>query len=287
MIFFIKHKTITTFTGFTLFCLIALSVQSSSPAATIEGIGSGIVTPFQKIYHGVQSSIGRFWAGFTELTEVREELSRTQEKLRQYEAVSEDLHQIRRENERLRRLLELPETSDPDFIPAKIISKDPDNWFRTIIINRGSNSGIKINMPVIAYRGGRKAVVGKVIEARYGASRILPITSADIKLGVKIQNNGYPGILSGFSSNSNQCVMDYVSREAEIKHGDIIVTSGQAGIFPEGIAVGTAITAGMLETSSFQRVIIEPIIDYNLLEEVFVIKREPDRYIMELLEAAE
>lgn len=284
MDFFVKHKTISAFLAYSLFCVISLSIQSTPLTTTIEGVGSGIMMPFQKMYDGIQGGVGRLWAGFTELTEVREELAKTREKLQKYEALSEDLYEIKKENERLKRVLGLMDEAPPDSIPAIIISKDPDNWFRTIIINKGKSSGIKVNMPVIAFRGGQKAVVGKIIEARGSISRILPLISPNMKMGVKIQESAYPGILMGYSASSNICIMDYVSRDAQIRTGDIVVTSGQAGIFPQGIIVGTVIRANLLETSSYQRVVVNPIIEYNQLEEVYVIKREPDPELTELLE---
>ena len=105
-------------------------------------------------------------AGFSELTEVRNELQKTREKLQKYESVSEELTEIKKENERLRSLLGMKENIPYESIAASIISKDPDNWFRTLIINKGSSHGVKVNMPVIAFKDGQKSVVGKIVEVR-------------------------------------------------------------------------------------------------------------------------
>ncbi len=284
MEFFIRNKTWTALAAFSLFCLISLSVQSSSFTITVEGVGSAIAMPFQRMYHGMQGGVHRLWAGFTELGQVRDELAKTREMLQKYEAVSEDLSEIRNENARLRRLLDLKERIDVDSIAATIISKDPDNWFRTIIINRGSDDGVKVNMPVIAYNGEVKAVVGKVSEVRGHISRIVPVIAPDIKLGVMFQETRVPGILSGHSSNSNLCRIDYVSRAATVKFGDVVITSGQGGVFPQGLLVGTVIKSELLESSPYQRTVVRPFVDYNTLEEVFIIKKDPDAELMQLFE---
>jgi rod shape-determining protein MreC len=282
--FIIRHKSIVAFISFTLFCIISLSLQSTTFTLSIEGIISAITMPFQKAYDGAQGGVSRIWAGFTELTQVRDELMKTRDKLQKYESMTDEMSEIKRENDRLRGLLGMKERVEYNSIPASIISKDPDNWFRTIIINKGSIDGIKENMPVIAYQGGQKAVVGTIIEVRRSISRIAPIISPTVRIGVKLQESRFPGLLSGYSGNSNLCRMDYISRAAYIKFKDMVITSGQGGVFPAGLVVGSVIKSYSLESSAYQRAIVEPVIDYNLVEDVFVIKKDMDKDLFEIFE---
>ena len=240
--------------------------------------------PFQKLYSGLQGNFSKLWKGYTELNDVKTELKKTRDKLQHYVSITEDLVEIKKENIRLRKLLGRKEKIPYNSIHATIISKDPDNWFRTVIINRGRDDGIKMNMPVLAYFGGQKAIVGKIVEVRGSISRIIPVISPNIRVGVKLQENRFPGLLYGFSSNSNLCVIDYVSRSAILKFGDVVVTSGQGGVFPPGLHVGRILKTEILESSAYQRAVIKPLVDYNLLEEVFVIKKEADNDLLKLFE---
>lgn len=239
--------------------------------------------PFQKGYDSIQGGVHNLWAGFTELGDVREELQKTREKLRKYEAITEELSEIKRENSRLRSMLSMKERIPHESLPASIISKDPDNWFRTIIINRGSNDGIKENMPVIAFSGEEKAVFGKIIEVRGSVSRIQPIVSTDMNLGVMLQESRFPGLLTGYSPNSNLCIMNYLSKSVPVKSGDVVISSGQGGIFPQGLLVGKAVKTIPSDSGSFQKVLVKPILDYSNIEEVFVIKKVPDKELLELI----
>lgn len=292
MDFFERHKSIAIFISFTLFCIISLSVQGSGFTLTFEGIMSAITMPFQKGYNALHGGTSRLWAGFSELDNVRSELEATRSKLQTYESADIELSEIKKENDRLRALLGMKEMLRYDSIAATLISKDPDNWYRTLIINRGENDGIKINMPVIAYQvvtNGDvkelvKGVVGKIVEVRGSVSRIQPLIAPEIKVGVKIGESRFPGLLSGYTYNSNLCIANYITRAAPVKFGDLIITSGQAGVFPPGLIIGTVVKSEILESSPYQRAIIKPFIDYNLLEEVFVIKKSPDKDLFDLFE---
>lgn len=263
---------------------MSLSIQSSTLTKSLEGVCNVLMTPFQKGYHAIQKGIHMLWAGFTELDDVQDELLRVRNKLQRYEALTEELTEIQKENKRFRILLQLQERIQYESLPATIISKDPDNWFRTIIINRGSTDGIKINMPIISFSGEKKAVVGKVIEVRRSVARVLPIISTNMKLGVMFKGSRFPGLLSGFSQSSNLCIMDYINKSASIELGDIVITSGQGGIFPSGLLVGVVKKSLLKGSSAFQRVAVKPTIDYTRLEEVFVVKKEPNEELLELID---
>ena len=287
MEFYLKHRVVILFIAFTLFCIISLSIQSSTFTFSVQGVGSALAMPFQKAYDGIQNGISKVWAGFTDLSELRKELHVTRKKLQKYESINEDFTEIKLENNRLRKLIGLKARITYKSIPAAVISKDPDNWFRTLIIDKGSSDGISNNMPVIAFQNGQKAIVGKISEVRGSISRIIPIISPNIRIGVMFQENRFPGLLHGLSSNSIYCAIDYVSKSAIVKSGGVVITSGQGGVFPQGLAVGKVVKAEVLKTSAFQKIIIQPIINYNVIEEVFVIKMKPNKEIMKLLEVSE
>jgi rod shape-determining protein MreC len=121
-----------------------------------------------------------------------------------------------------------------------------------------------------------------VVEVRGSVSHVQPLIAPEIKIGVKIGENEFPGLLSGYSHNSNLCVVNYITRTANVKFDDIVTTSGQAGVFPPGLVIGKVIKSEVLESSPYQRAIIKPFMDYNLIDEVFVIKKTPNKDLFEL-----
>ncbi len=282
MEFIVRHKTIVAFVFFTLFCIISLSIKSTSLTISIEGIGSALSLPFQKGYNGIINGLGGVWRGYSEFETLRNDVKSLREKLQKYESLSEEISEIKIENKRLRTVLGLKESIPYSSVHASVISKDPDNWFRTIIINRGESDGIRINMPVIAFYGSQKAVVGKIVDVKGSISRVLPIISPEFKMGVIFQENRSPGLLRGLSASSNLCNIDYVSKTANVKFGGIIVSSEQGGVFPQGLLVGTVLKSEGIETSAYQRVIVKPALDYYSIHEVFVIKKEADKELLEL-----
>ena len=287
MDFLTRHRTIVALISFSLFCIISLSVQGGGFTITFEGVMSAIVTPFSKGYNALAHGIGGLFSGFEDTDTLKENLRKAEERLQKYESmqidiIQADLAEVKAENEKLRVLLGFKERVKYNCIAAQIVSKDPDNWFRTLIINKGENDGVSINMPVIAYQNGQKVVVGKIVEVRGSISRVQPVIAPDIKLGVKLQEAKIPGLLSGYSYNSDFCVVSYISRATPAKKGDIIVTSGQAGVFPPELLIGTVERTELSETNPYQKIIVKPYIDYSLLEEVFILLKNPDKDFFEM-----
>lgn len=272
---------------------MSLSIQSGDSKQpnkfthSVKGVGSGFLSPFKRAFGSIADGVGGLFEGisYSNYQKLKKEFAEVNEKLQKYGFLITENSELKSENYKLRKVLELKKRLNYETIPALIISKDPDNWYNTIVINKGSENGIKVDMPVVGFVGDKQAVVGKIIEVRGSVSRILPINSPRFKIGVKMEGTNFPGLLYGFSSSSEFCIMDYISRAAQIKQNDLVLTSSQAGIFPSGILIGKIVKSKILESGSYQRAIVVPVINYDLLDYVYVIKKDPDVEFLKIFEA--
>ncbi len=152
------------------------------------------------------------------------------------------------------------------MFPAQIIGKDPSNWFKTIIIDKGTDDGIKENQAVVTHQG----VVGHIIEVTPKAAKVLLISDQNSSVAVIIQDNRTEGIMLGMQHG--RCKIDYLTRTAEIHEGDMVITSGLGGIFPKGLRVGAVTQIKKKSYGLFQDAEVHPFVDFSKLEEVLIIR---------------
>jgi len=168
---------------------------------------------------------------------------------------------------RLKELLELKESFSYEMIPSWVISREPGNWFNSVIIDRGRVDGVKENMAVATYYG----LVGRIVSVDSRTAKVLLILDQRSAVGGMIQRSRDIGVVKG--SESNYCYMEYLSHDADIKVNDIIITSGLGSIFPKGIKIGRVVGVEKEKHALFQDVLIRPEVDFTKLEEVFVVKK--------------
>jgi rod shape-determining protein MreC len=165
------------------------------------------------------------------------------------------------ENLRLTHLLKLTEHSSFRTIGARVIGRDAGNWWKSIQIDRGTNDGIRENLPVLNADG----LVGKVVKVTRGEARVLLLIDPNCKVSAVLQDSRQPGVVAGTQ-------MTYVDCAAKIKPGENVITSGLGGIFPKGILIGAVVKAELNpQTGMYQDVEIKPAVDFRRLEEVVVI----------------
>jgi len=171
-------------------------------------------------------------------------------------------------NERLRRLLDFKEGLDIPTLPAQVVGEDAASWFRTVVIDKGSDDGIMEKMPVVVAEG----VVGRIIRVAPHQSRVLLITDASSAIASLVQKNRTRGICRGEGA---KLTLDFVLRLKDVEVGDLIVSSGTGGVFPKGLAIGRveAVTRG--DFGLFQSVTVTPSVDFSRLEEVLVLLKAP------------
>jgi len=176
------------------------------------------------------------------------------------------LEEVRLENVRLRKLLNLKEKKPFDFVVAEVISKEPTNWLNSLIINKGKKSGIFINQPVMNF----SSLIGKVIEVGPNTSKVLLISDVNSRVVCLIQRTRMEGMLEGIGKGL--CRLKYLPVEADIKLGDAVISAGVGGVYPKGLVVGNIESILVERGGIYKSCIVKPASSLSGLEEVLCIK---------------
>ncbi len=184
---------------------------------------------------------------------------------------------LQRENEQLREiegeyqlLLELFERAReaPEFrrLTASVIGYDTSPIFRSIIIDKGSEDGVFVGMPVESARG----LVGQVFRTTDHSAMVILITDNISSVPARLGNSRATGIVRG-GGLGEAMSMDWIDLEEQIEIGEVVYTSGLGGRFPQNLVIGRISDSERREADLFQRATIQPAVDFNTLEMVFVI----------------
>lgn len=170
------------------------------------------------------------------------------------------------ENIRLRRLLGFKEKAPFKVKTATIIGKDSSNLSDTILIDRGSSSGLKKDTVVIAEAG----LVGRISEASSGMSRVVLITDPNSRVSAIASRSRQMGVVYGTSAGL--CELRYLSLDADINIGDEVITSGFSDIYPKGLLIGRVIKMRREPTGLSMTALLRPAVDMSKMEEVLCIE---------------
>ncbi|MDD4364036.1 MAG: rod shape-determining protein MreC, partial [Atribacterota bacterium] len=154
-----------------------------------------------------------------------------------------------------------------EMMVANIVGREPANWFHSITIDRGINDEVENDMGVANYKG----LVGKIVETKQNNSQVLLLIDQGCSVGAMVQRTREIGVIKG-GPDTSYCYLDYISHDADIKINDIVVTSGMGSTIPKGIPIGQVVAIQKEKHDLFQRILVKPEVDFNKLEEVFIVK---------------
>jgi rod shape-determining protein MreC len=137
-----------------------------------------------------------------------------------------------------------------------------------VIIDKGSNAGLKVNMPVVDAKG----VVGRLVAVSANYAKVLLIIDQNSAVDSLVQRSREKGIVKGLSPE--MCKLDYVLKTGDIDPGDLVVTSGMGRVFPKGLPVGKVLEVSNIPWKLFKDIHVRPMVDFTKLEEVLVILKE-------------
>lgn len=258
---------------FVLISGVLLGFSSGSFVLNFKKIGFSVFSSVQAGVHKVADGVGSsFWA-VKELARLKKEYAVLTKKLENYEQMRRSNAEIRKENERLLEQLNFTTHLEEKNYPAQIISRDADNLYAYLTINKGSSSGIKKNMSVIAYQNGNSGLVGKVIQVGAFTSIVMPIYNLNCTVSARIQNSRDLGLVTGKGKEELPLAMNYIKKRVleDLHYGDVVVTSGENSNYMRDLPIGTISKISVIDYNSSLDIELTPVIDFSRLENVIVV----------------
>ncbi|MCQ2597975.1 MAG: rod shape-determining protein MreC [Treponema sp.] len=252
---------------------LMLGFSSKSFVLNFKKVGFSVLSTAEKGVVTVTRGIRNTFNSAKELRQLKKDYDSLVEKLENYEQMQRSNADIRKENERLKDQLGFSIYMEEKNIPCQIISRDLDNLYSYLTINKGSVNGIRKNMPVVAFQNGSQGLVGKVVEVGPLTSQIMPVYNLNCIVSSRIQNSREIGLVSGNGDPNLPLSMQYIRKRTidSLHYGDVIVTSGENDNYMRDIPVGSISKITSIDYNSSLNIELTPIIDFAKLEVVFVV----------------
>ena len=232
-----------------------------------------LFSPIQSISSRAAGSGSGFVQRIINFNSTANENERLRQKLNEVELQLQNAQGAAAENEQLRGLLDLKEKTGYDQVTARVIARDSSLWFNTVIIDRGTSSGIELNMPVVTGGG----IVGRTVAVSPWTSQVMLMTDEKAAAGAvigQLSESGAMGSIRG-KGESGLIEMRYVSGLQKVAVGDHVSTTGQDGIYPAGLNVGEVVDVKHGTATQPHQILIRPGARMDQLEVVAVLLYHP------------
>ncbi len=223
--------------------------------------------PLQKAIALPIDFVRHAWGRYADLVDVAEHNALLHERVAALEEENLQLREALVAGGRLARIAEMRADFEVPMLPAQLVGSDVSAFFRSVLVDRGREHGVRSGMPVISEEG----IVGLVTATSQRAARATLLLDRQTAIDGTVQRSRTRGIVRG--RGSELVDFEFVARGGDVEVGDIVITSGLDGVYPKGLRVGivSAVSeagAGLLRNAS-----LAPAVDFGRLEQAFVILR--------------
>lgn len=265
----LSQRPLLVLAGAIVLHVILISAQVSTTAGIpfIQVVTFGI---FSEVQRGTMTSIDgvrSLWTGYVALRDAQVENEALKRELQTLQVRLQEERAQAQRAENFRQLLELRQRAGVETLATEIIAGPASPDFRDMTIDKGSLEGVARDMAVISPAG----VVGRVILSSPRAARVQMLIDLNAAAGAMIERTRAQGLVVGQGSTLR---MDYVPATADVKQGDLVVTSGIDKVYPKGFVIGTIETISR-GNGSFYEITVRPSVDFSSLEEVLVVTTPP------------
>lgn len=266
--YLVGHKRLLVLLLILLLAFLWMSYQvKSGDKRGLIRISDGLLSSPQKVISLLTKGVKGFWNDYIFLVGKAKENKSLIAEIESLKAERDRYQDVLEENKRLKTLLSLKESQPGYVATANVIGRDTTNWFKTILVDKGAVDGLEKDMTAITPSG----LAGRIYQVMPRTARVLLITDRGSSLAVRVQRTRDEGILEG--TGEGLCRLKYIRQSSELKAGDILLSSGLDGIFPEGLIIGTVSKVERKGPGFFQEVDVTPATDITRLEEIVIVRR--------------
>ncbi len=202
----------------------------------------------------------------SDVTQLRQHNAALEAEVARLETQIIELQQQLAEYEILSTLLDFARAyPEYDYIGASVIGRDPSPFLQYVIINRGSDDGLRRGMPVVTQQG----LVGRIASVRPLSANVELLTDPGSVVNIRLQPSRAEAQLSG--SLTGDLLLDWIPQEAAVEPGDLVLTSGLGGNYPANILIGQVTSVRSQDFDLYQSGSVQPVVDFTQLEIVLVI----------------
>ena len=234
----------------------------------VKSIAGDFLTPISRTLTGAGASLN---ADATDGSDISQQLGEVTRERDELVAENARLRELVAENEQLRSQLGFQEIH-PELtaVTAVVLGRDPTGIEKFILIDRGSNDGLQVGMPVVS----PNFLVGEIIEVDENRSKVLLMIDAGFQTGARLQISRGTGIVYGLWQAGGRAEMRHIPIDTEVNPDEVIVTSGRSVMIPEGLIIGKILEVHRDELGSEITLAVLPLVDFDTLETVTVITGE-------------
>ena len=250
-----------------LLLTISGSIMNRNP---LDLAVQGVLTPFRAAATALTTTAEKYYGYMFRYEALAAENEVLKKQIAEMEDTARQAESVSRENQRLRKGMNLLEThEDYKLVDAYIIGWNSSDWQNTLTINRGTNSGIQKNMCAVTENG---EVVGLVTDVGINYAEVTTILDSTLEISGTIASSGYNGMVRGGYIDGHQTLlqMNYLPSAAIIRNKEQVVTSGST-VYPRGLIMGNVVDAGFEETGIAKYALLDPAAEINSLEQIFII----------------
>ena len=241
-------------------------------ASTVEDTAGAVRSPFQKVAQALVSRVEGFYGFLFRYEMLMQENENLRAQIADLEQQVRDNQQATEENVKLRELLNLSQKhTDFKFESAKVVCWNASNWASTFTISKGADSGLEVGDAVVTEYG---VLVGTVAELGSNWAIVDTVVDIGTKIGVLVGAEETSAMLMGDYTlmNSRYMKLSFVAESGQVITGDIVVTSGAGGAYPQGLIIGTVSSVHTEAAGQIEYAVVEPFTDLNALTQIFVVK---------------